>query len=138
MKYIRATILLMLFSALVFTPRTGAAGEGEKTVYTEHGLEGEVVSVDAGNSSLVVRKADVPEGGQSSGEITLTVVPETGITKGDTLLGLADLKPGDKATIDYQTDSSGNATAVSIYLEGDTGDDNTGFVIDGEPAKDWE
>lgn len=138
MKYIHATILILFCSTLIFPSYPGISQESEKAVYTEHALEGEIVSVDPGRSSLVVKGTGVPEGGKSADEITLSVVPETGITKGDTLLDLADLEPGNKASIYYQTDSSGNATAVSIYLEGDSGGDDAGFDIEGEPAKEWE
>ncbi len=77
----------------------------------------EVVSVDADASVLVIRQHPAP-GVKSYTDVPLNILPETGITRADEILELSDLKPGDKITVEYQTDiAAGESTAVSIYLE---------------------
>ena len=79
-------------------------------------VSGEVVSVDQATSAVVVKVVKDATAGTYE-NTTVTVAPETKITKGDATLAISDLKAGDKVTVKSTADASGKAMVESIAVE---------------------
>jgi len=85
-----AVVLFFAFCAVL-----PAHAQQQVTVDVTAVVKGEVVSVDAANGAVVVKKAlDAVK--TVSENVTLSVSSETKIVQGDVSLKLADLKAGDK------------------------------------------
>ncbi len=123
-------IAITLIAAAFLSASSYAAEKSEGRPDTDD-VRAEIVSVDIAVPEVVIKRG-VPSGGYRY--VTLNILPETGITKGDSVLTVADLKPGDKATFEYVTDPTGGVSAAtSIYMEGDSiqGPD---MLIEDEPG----
>lgn len=79
-------------------------------------VSGEVVSVDLVKLTLVIKQIKDPVAGTYENQ-TISVLPATKVTKGDTTLKLSDLKAGDKVTVKYTTDALGKWKVESITME---------------------
>lgn len=79
-------------------------------------VSGEVVSVDLVNSTVVIKQIKDPVVGTYENQ-TISVLPETKITKGDATLKLSELTAGDKVTVKYATDVMGKQKVESITIE---------------------
>lgn len=71
-------------------------------------VSSEVVSIDVEKSTLVVK--------DGLNETVILVSPETKINKGETVLGLSDLKAADKVNVVSKADAAGNEVAESIAV----------------------
>ncbi len=76
---------------------------------------GEVVSVDAGTSTVVVKQLKGPDANAYE-NITIAVSPDTKILKGDAALKLSDLKAGDNVKVESTKDAAGVIKATSIAI----------------------
>lgn len=86
-----AVVLFFAFCAVV-----PVSAQQQAAVDLTAVVKGEVVSVDAANSAVVVKQTIDAAVNAVSENVTLTVVSETKVVKGDVSLKLADLKAGDK------------------------------------------
>jgi len=110
MSTIRVFLISLAIAAVTTAAMAKDAGLSGKDVC----VSAEVVSVDMGDSRLVIKTTG---GDGSYGYVNLKVIPETGFSRGSETISMPDLKPGDKATVDYVTDPAGISVAVSVYLE---------------------
>lgn len=125
----KAIIAITLLAVAFFSASSYAAEKADNRPKTTD-VRAEIVSVDLAAPAVVIKRG-VPAGGYRY--VTLNILPETGITKGDAVITVADLKAGDKATFEYVTDITGVSTATSIYLEGDQGP-GPDILIEEEPG----
>ena len=126
----KAIIAITLLTASFLCASSYAADKNDSRPNATD-VRAEIVSVDIAAPAVVIKRG-VPAGGYRY--VTLNILPETGITKGDSVLTVADLKPGDKATFEYVTDPTGGVSAaISIYLEGDNGP-GPDILIENEPG----
>jgi len=79
-------------------------------------IAGEIVSVDLVKSAVVIKQIKDPAAGTYENQ-TISVLPETKVTKGDVALKLSELKAGDKVTVKYITDASGKQKVESVAVE---------------------
>lgn len=79
-------------------------------------VSGEVVSVDLVKLTVVIKQIKDPVAGTYENQ-TISVLPETKITKGDAVLKLSELKAGDKVSVKYTTDAQGVRRIESISAE---------------------
>jgi len=85
-----------------------AAQEGPKTMT----VNGQLVSIDAKAATVVV-KADAASG--PARDLSFGVGPKTKILKDGNTVALADLKPGDKVSVEYESVSGKNmALAIGV------------------------
>jgi hypothetical protein len=130
---LKKTLIAVALLTAVFFSASSYAAEKSEGRPKEIDVTAEIVSVDLAVPEVII-KQQVSSGNASAFRyVTLRVVPETDITKGDEVLSVADLKAGDKATVGYLTDDAGISTATSIYLEGDSGP-GPDILIEDEPG----
>lgn len=110
-------LVLILFVALgvvgVVAPVYSQEKVGQSVVAP---VSEEIVSVDLAKSAVVIKQIKDPVAGAYENQ-SISVLPETKITKGDAGLKLSDLKAGDKVSVKYVTDDKGKQKAESISVE---------------------
>lgn len=78
-------------------------------------ISGEIVSVNAEESTIVVRYS---EDEQAYEEVTLQVTEETLIEENGQPAEISDLDAGDDVSLVYTTDTTGGKIADSIWIQG--------------------
>jgi hypothetical protein len=108
--------------AVIFLAVVGMAGVAlpvyaqEKAEEGITSVSGEVVSVDQIKSEVVVKQLKDAVANTYE-NVTILVLPETKIFRGDATLKLSDLKIGDKVEVGSTKDASGASKVVSIIVE---------------------
>ncbi|MFA5087960.1 MAG: hypothetical protein WC552_02865 [Candidatus Omnitrophota bacterium] len=95
----------------------GISLEGQDVLLVEEGLMGEIVSIDPEAATMTIKYLFDPEQ-QAFEEMSLTVTSATEIDKGGEMIGLGDLKVGDKISVQYSTQDDGVKEVIYIWLEG--------------------
>ena len=117
--YLVGLVLLLAFFGLQGTVWSQAPVDAEGAVVEEEDIltidedvlesSGTLVSVDEKANSLVISDSGI--------ESTFTVDPDAVVWLGEEEVSLADLKPGDKISLDFFEDEKGNLTTDWVEAE---------------------
>jgi hypothetical protein len=101
---------LFAFSLVLFLASLGQAAvtAHHPALSVQKTVSGEVVSVDSAKNEVVIKDG-------SGSEVHIVVNESTKLTKGDKAASLADLKPGEKVTVEA-AEAEGKLVAKSIAV----------------------
>jgi hypothetical protein len=115
-------VILIVASVVLFSGLTFLSAEENAPAETTQGTEdsqvqwiwGEVVSVDAASSSLVVKYLDYESEQETEKQITFATDSNTLF---ENVVNLPEIKAGDTVSVDYVTSAEGKNTAKTISVE---------------------
>lgn len=93
-----------------------AYSQEEVKEQTTTSVSGEVVSIDLVKSTVGIRQLEDPATNTYK-EVSISVLPETELIKGDVAIELSELKIGYKVTVESISNPAGESKIVSITVE---------------------
>ncbi|MCK9604551.1 MAG: hypothetical protein M0R66_09355 [Candidatus Omnitrophica bacterium] len=117
---ILAVVMLLVAGAMLIPAYSADDEKGPSFLYSN--VQAEIVAVDVTKATVAI-KIIRDQTGRVYEYRTIFISPETKITKGDVVLQISDLRPGDKITARY-ADVLGKLKTESIIIK-DT--QTTGF-----------
>lgn len=106
-------LMAVLLAVSIYMP---VMAQKDVVAVTETVVSGEIVSIDAVTGSIVVKQVKDAAAGNSE-NYTIEVTPDAKITQAETVLKIADLKAGEKVTVNAKTEA-GKLTAETITVLG--------------------
>lgn len=109
---------IMTLAAVSFLVFSAACAQGAETVPSEPvSVQVEIASIDLAAPAVVIKQKVDVSGRTTSKYVTVNISPGTVITRDGNKATAADIKAGDKGTVEYTTTIAGIATAKSIAIE---------------------
>ncbi len=106
-------LMAVLLAVSIYMP---VVAQDSAVAVTKTVVSGEIVSIDAAKSSIVVKQIKDATAGTTE-DYTIEVTSDAKITKAEAVLKIADLKAGQKVTVNAKTEE-GKLKAETITVVG--------------------